>query len=29
VFNLNQEGALPAAMKDYSIGTTVVLEETV
>ncbi|MGB5518250.1 MAG: UMP kinase [Gammaproteobacteria bacterium] len=28
VFNLNQEGALPAAMKDYSIGTTVVLEET-
>lgn len=28
VFNLNQEGALPATMNDSSIGTTVVLEET-
>lgn len=28
VFNLNQEGALPATMNDHSIGTTVVLEET-
>jgi len=28
VFNLNEEGALPATMSDYSIGTTVVLEET-
>ena len=28
VFNLNEQGALPAAMKDHSIGTTVVLEET-
>jgi uridylate kinase len=28
VFNLNEEDALPAAMNDYSIGTTVVLEET-
>lgn len=28
VFNLNEEGALPAAMNDYSIGTSVVLEET-
>ncbi len=28
VFNLNDEGALPATMSDYSIGTTVVLEET-
>lgn len=29
VFNLNEQGALPATMKDISIGTTVVLEETV
>jgi len=28
VFNLNEEGALPATMNDQSIGTTVVLEET-
>ena len=28
VFNLNDEGALPATMTDQSIGTTVVLEET-
>jgi uridylate kinase len=28
VFNLNEEGALPATMYDKSIGTTVVLEET-
>jgi uridylate kinase len=28
VFNLNQEGALPATMNDHSIGTTVVLEKT-
>ena len=28
VFNLNVQGALPAAMNDRSIGTTVVLEET-
>lgn len=28
VFNLNDEGALPATMNDSSIGTTVVLEET-
>ena len=28
VFNLNEEGALPAAMNDYNIGTAVVLEET-
>ena len=26
IFNLNDEGALPAAMKDSSIGTTVVLD---
>ena len=29
VFNLNQEGALPATMRDRDIGTTVVLEEKV
>jgi len=29
VFNLNQEGALPATMRDRDIGTTVVLEENV
>ena len=29
VFNLNEVGALPATMRDSSIGTTVVLEETV
>jgi uridylate kinase len=28
VFDLNQVGALPATMSDYSIGTRVVLEET-
>jgi uridylate kinase len=28
VFNLNEQGALPATMNDHSIGTTVVLEET-
>jgi uridylate kinase len=27
VFNLNEVGALPATMNDYSVGTTVVLEE--
>ena len=27
VFNLNAVGALPATMSDYSVGTTVVLEE--
>ena len=26
IFNLNDEGALPAAMKDSSIGTTVVMK---
>jgi uridylate kinase len=29
VFNLNEKGALPATMKDSSVGTTVVLEESV
>ena len=28
VFNLNEEGALPATINDLSIGTTVVLEKT-
>ncbi len=27
VFNLNEVGALPATMSDYSVGTTVVLED--
>jgi uridylate kinase len=27
VFNLNEVGALPATMNDYSVGTTVVLED--
>jgi uridylate kinase len=29
VFSLNEEGALPATMKDSSVGTTVVLEESI